>query len=69
MSAKTTLRDLGFDTEQLDMRGHGDPFGTAMSALFDIAHAIEHYGRDYVPAGWQYRDAAMRAWRENNQHD
>ena len=57
MTARNTLDTLGFDTSETGP--NGDPWGFAMGALFDIAHAIEHYGRDYPPASWQYRDSPI----------
>lgn len=54
MSTRKTLWSLGID---LDTGPNGDAWGSSMGALFDIAHAIEHYGKDYPPAHWQYRDS------------
>lgn len=53
MAAIATLESLGID---LDRGPHGDAWGSAMMALGDIAHAIEHYGREYIPHAWGYRD-------------
>ena len=50
------LEQLGFD---LDRGPNGDRWGSAMGALGEIAHALEHYGRDYVPAAWGYRDSMI----------
>ena len=55
MTARKTLERLGFDTSECDPR-IGDPWGFAMGALFDLAHAIEHYGRDYPPQAWGFGD-------------
>ena len=55
-TALFTLYSLGLDASELSMRGNGDPWGTAIIALGDIAHAMEHYGTRYAPAHWEYRD-------------
>ena len=53
MKTRETLWNLGID---LDTGPNGDAWGSAMMALGDIAHAIEHYGHDYPPHAWGYRD-------------
>lgn len=42
---------------EIDNGRNGDAWGSSMCAWFDIAHAIEHYGTDYVPHAWNYRDS------------
>jgi len=37
---------------------NGDPWGSAMSALFDIAEELDRRG-DEVPAEWEYRPGAL----------
>lgn len=51
MKARETLWNLGIEIER------SDAWGSVLGAHFDIAHAIEHYGREYPPADWGYRDA------------
>jgi hypothetical protein len=58
MTARNTLDTLGFDTSEINPT-MGDPFGFAMGAMFDLAHALEHYGRDYAPAHWHYSDSPI----------
>lgn len=58
MTTKQTLADLGFDVSEI-VGPHADKFGAAMGALFDIAHAVEHYGREYVPGAWAFRDSLI----------
>lgn len=41
---------------------HGDPYGSAMSVLFDIAAELNI--RDEVPASWLYRPSPMGDDRE-----
>lgn len=50
-NARKTLWNLGIEIDR------SDAWGATLCAHFDIAHAIEHYGREYPPAEWQYRDA------------
>ena len=54
MTARNTLDAIGFDIETYP---HGDKWGSAMGALADIAHALDHYGRDYLPSAWGFRDS------------
>jgi hypothetical protein len=54
MNARDTLTNIGVDTSDITY----DPWGTAMSALWDISHAIEHYGAlGEVPAAWGFVDS------------
>lgn len=53
-NARETLWSLGIE---IDNGPNGDAWGSSIGALFDIAHAIEHYGKDYPPVDWEYRDS------------
>jgi len=56
MTARKLLDSLGIEVETYP---NGDRWGSAMGALFDIAHTLEHYGRDYLPHAWGYRDSPI----------
>ena len=52
-TVKQTLDRIGIDASEI-VGPHGDAWGASMGALFDIAHALEHYGREGVPSHWDY---------------